>query len=463
MSLTGPVFLDGIIVLTIVVFVAVVLVWPRLTKRTPWHVGGRVGALLAVNVLVLLTAATQMNASYLFFSNWSDLSGALSGHIAHSAQSRGGNPRRAPELPVRGAAAPVAARPPAVTQPVSSNGTVTYTVHGRRSGLTGKILVRLPAGYRTSSPRERYPVLEAFHGYPGDPLSLVDVYDVPGFVDHLVQEHRMRDPLIVMPQIEIPNGVDTEGVNGPAGDPQVETWLTRDVPAWVGQHFKVIPNRDAWATIGLSAGGWIAAMAAVLHPAQYGAAIVLGGYFRPDFGSRYRPFSPTSPQGQRYDLVRQVTRHAPPVSVWVETSRADKLSYSTSSAFLQAARPPLAVHADVLKDAGHRASVWISQEQAALRWLGTDIRGFRATGSTPPHRITGTHLARPVHRPHRPHGPHRPRPPQRPHRSSSPPKHRRCTTASACRCSRPGRPARTRRATGGSRGTAGGVATDRTS
>ena len=164
MSLTGPVFLDGIIVLTIVAFVAVVWVWPRLTKRTPWHVGARVGALLMVNALVLLTAATQMNASYLFFSSWNDLSGALSGHIAHTAYHRGGDPRRAPQIHVRGAAAPVAAHPPAVTRPVTSNGLVSYTVHGRLSGLTGKILVRLPAGYRASSPHERYPGIEAFHG-----------------------------------------------------------------------------------------------------------------------------------------------------------------------------------------------------------------------------------------------------------------------------------------------------------
>jgi pimeloyl-ACP methyl ester carboxylesterase len=269
------------------------------------------------------------------------------------------------------------AHPPPITRPVTSNGLVSYTVHGPLSGLTGRVVVRLPTGYQSSPPRRRYPVLEGFHGYPSVPLSLVNVYDLPGFVDHLVHRHMMRDPVIVMPQIQFPGGVDTEGVNGPAGDPQVETWLTRDVPDWVAHHFKVMSNRDGWATIGYSAGGWVAAMATILHPAQYGAAIVLGGYFKVDFGPRYDPFSPTSPQGERYDLVRQVTRHAPPVAMWVETSHADQLSYSTSSAFLNATRAPMAVHAVVLKSAGHRASVWIEEEPKALHWLGHNVRGFR--------------------------------------------------------------------------------------
>jgi pimeloyl-ACP methyl ester carboxylesterase len=377
MSLTGPVFLDGVLVLTVAAFVAVVWAWPHLTKRTPWHVGGRVGALAMVNVLVLLTAATQMNASFLFFSSWGDLSGALSGHIAHTSLQRGGSARLAADATVHGTVAPVVAHPRALTRPVSPSGTVTYTVHGPLSGLTGRILVRLPQGYESSPPSMRYPVLEGFHGYPSSPVSWVKVYHLPRFVDHLVALHKLRDPLIVMPQIQIPKGVDTEGVNGLAGDPKVETWLTRDVPNWVGRHFKVIPNRNAWATIGYSAGGWVAAMATVLHPAQYGAGIVLGGYFRVDFGPFYDPFPPTSPQGLRYDLVRDITRHPPPVAIWMETSHADQLSYSSSAAFIRAAKPPLAVRAVVLQDAGHRSSVWIAQEPQALRWLGKNVEGFR--------------------------------------------------------------------------------------
>jgi enterochelin esterase-like enzyme len=375
MSLTGPFFLDGIIALTVASFIFVIWIWPRFTRRTPWHVAGRVGVLALVNALVLLTAATQLNATYLFFSNWADVQGAMTGHIDQKALHRGGNARHAPNHSVAGHAARVVGRAPAVTQPVGSDGLLSYTVHGARSGLTGMVLVSLPPGYTPSS-GQRYPVLEAFQGYPGSPLGWDKVYHLPTCVNQAVQAHEMRRPLIVMPQIEFPWGVDTEGVDGLSGQPQVDTWLTRDIPDWVSQHFAVSGNRNAWATIGLSAGGYVAAMATVLHPAQYGAGIVLGGYFRPEFGPHYAPFTATSPQGLHYDLTGRVADQPPPVSLWMETSHADLLSYASSMQFLHATRKPMAVHAVILQDAGHRASVWIAMEPPALRWLGKHVAGF---------------------------------------------------------------------------------------
>ena len=102
----------------------------------------------------------------------------------------------------------------------------------------------------------------------------------------------------------------------------------------------MIQNRNAWATIGYSAGGFVAAMATILHPAQYGAGIVMGGYFRPEFGPFYEPFPAKSPQGTYYDLIRVAAGRPPPVSLWVETSHADPLSYKSSAAFLHATRSP---------------------------------------------------------------------------------------------------------------------------
>ncbi|GAB7007328.1 hypothetical protein JCM18899A_48030 [Nocardioides sp. AN3] len=377
MSLTGPIFLDGIVLLTVAAFVAVVLLWPRLTPPTPWHVAGRAGALVLVNALVLLTAATQLNAAYLFFAGWGDLQGALTGHIAQTSLHRGGGERAAAEMAVAGQAAAVAAHPSALAQLAGATGVTKYWVHGAKSGLTGSVLVQLPTGYASkAAATERYPVIEAFHGYPSEPLNWIKVFHLPELVDSAVQAHALRAPLIVMPEIEIPQGVDTEGVNGSAGEPQVETWLTQDVPNWLGQHFRVIANRDAWTTIGYSAGGFNAAMATLLHPAQYGAGIVLGGYFKPEFGPFYRPFTSASPAGRYYDLVHAVAHNPPPVSLWMETSHADQASYGSSAQFLRAVRAPTAVHAVVLQNAGHRDSVWIALIPEALKWLGHNIRGF---------------------------------------------------------------------------------------
>jgi hypothetical protein len=67
--------------------------------------------------------------------------------------------------------------------------------------------------------------------------------------------------------------------------------------------------------------------------------------------------------------------------MWIETSHADVLSYSSSAQFLRATREPTAVHAVVLQNAGHRDAVWVALEPAALRWLGHNVAGFRPRGA----------------------------------------------------------------------------------
>jgi len=79
MSLTGPLLLGAIVVVTVAAFVVLVLLWPSLAGRSPGKVGARAGMLLGVNFLVLLTAATQLNAQFLFFADWTDLRGAFGG------------------------------------------------------------------------------------------------------------------------------------------------------------------------------------------------------------------------------------------------------------------------------------------------------------------------------------------------------------------------------------------------
>jgi S-formylglutathione hydrolase FrmB len=161
----------------------------------------------------------------------------------------------------------------------------------------------------------------------------------------------------------------------------METWLTVDVPNWVQRTFRVRPDRGSWATAGLSAGGWCAAMAALLHPARYGAAMVFGGYFHPEFGPLYVPFGPNSPQARRYDLVAFVRRSPPPLAMWMETSHSDKTSYRSSAAFLAAVRAPLSLQLVEFAHAGHSVLLWSQLVPQAVQWL-EGIGGFRP--SAPP-------------------------------------------------------------------------------
>ena len=156
------------------------------------------------------------------------------------------------------------------------------------------------------------------------------------------------------------------------------------MPSWVTHTFRVQTDRSSWAVIGLSAGGWCAAMAAMLHPAQYSAAIVMGGYFSPDFGPFYEPYPPGSPLAARYDLVALARRHPPPVAIWLETSHADPISYRSSAAFLKVTRPPLSVDAIVLQNAGHRLALWQAILPAHAGLARRERPGLRAGAVTRP-------------------------------------------------------------------------------
>src|SRR6478609_7029821 len=137
MSLTGSGFLFLVAALTVVAFVTLVVVWPALAGHGPVTVASRVGMLLLVNLLVLLTAATQLNAAFLFFADWTDLRGAFGGAPTVTAVARGGTAPRAASHAVAGTAARAATRLPPLPAGVGSAGVINYTVKGAASGLTG--------------------------------------------------------------------------------------------------------------------------------------------------------------------------------------------------------------------------------------------------------------------------------------------------------------------------------------
>jgi len=380
MTLTGPWFLGAIVVVTVAAFVVLVMRWPSLAGRRPSTIAARVGMLLTVNVLVLLTAATQLNAQFLFFTDWTDLRGAFGGATTSTALTRGGTASEATSKQVGGTAATAGGLlPPLPLGRMSPSGVISYTVTGPLSGITGTVMVQLPPGYTDGgNAAVRYPVIEAFQGYPGSVRSWIGGMDLGGVVAQQAAAKQMRLALVVAPQVEVPPGVDTECVNGSAGSPQLETWLAQDVPNWVTHTFRVQTDRASWAAIGLSAGGWCAAMVAMLHPAQYAAAIVMSGYFRPEFGPFYDAYPPGSPLAARYDLVNLTKRQPPPVALWLVTSHGDAVSYTSSAALLKAAKPPLAVHATVFQNAGHRVSLWQGLLPGSLTWLGANVSGFKA-------------------------------------------------------------------------------------
>jgi S-formylglutathione hydrolase FrmB len=382
MTLTGHLLLFIVLTFTLMTMAAVVVLWPRLSSPGPLPLLGRIGALLAVVVLTVLSSAVVLNDQFLFYVDWSDLL-SLGGQNSTSSISLAGAPVASvfgapqggelasdPNFPLPAAPQFFPALPGMST---IDPGVYAFVVQGSQSGLSGQVLVVTPQGYDASG-ATTYPVLIFPPTYPGSPEGTLKSSEIIKVTTSLEKQGRLAPSIIVLPTTSFPSARDSECVNWPSG-PAAETWMSVDVPTWLSQNFPVIHNRDAWATLGVSAGGYCAASTAMLHSDVFSAAISLGGYFTPQF-SGSPPFSASSPLGEQYDLIRGAGHRPPSIAVWVQTTKQDTESGPSTLAFIAAARPPLAVQAVVEQTGGHRWSIWRPVIEPALLWLGAVSPGF---------------------------------------------------------------------------------------
>lgn len=371
MGLTDSALPVVVAVLALAVFVLVALGWPH-PRRRGLRITVRALQALLLNGLVLVLAGVLMNDQYLFYVSWADLLGSGPEQVGHAVTAgdaaAGGRVHLGDAL--RGT---TAAALPALPSPGQRE--QSYTVTGASSGLTGQVIVLLPQGYDPTR-ATTYPVIESLSGYPGTPRSNFRGFALDTTFQDLVDRRAIRPPIIVMPQINTPNSLDTECVNAPGRTGlQTETWLAKDVPDWAAQHFHVALQRSSWAVMGFSYGGWCAAMLAMHHPATFGAAMSLMGYFRPEFGPAYDPL--TKGVGS-YDLAHLARTAPPPVSLWLMASKDDPTAYPQLVAFLKSVRAPMAVTSVVLRSGGHRVDTIPPVLPGMLAWLGSALPGFKA-------------------------------------------------------------------------------------
>jgi len=134
-------------------------------------------------------------------------------------------------------------------------------------------LVVLPPGYATSG--LRYPVVYFLHGLPAGPTA----YRSIAWVATAAQQTG-KQAIVVIPQ-----GTRTQN-----GDPEYHDWgpgrnwetaLAVELPTWVDTHYRTIATRSGRAILGLSAGGYGAAILDAHHPGRYAVMEAWSGYFRP--------------------------------------------------------------------------------------------------------------------------------------------------------------------------------------
>jgi enterochelin esterase-like enzyme len=240
--------------------------------------------------LVVLGAAAQVNAYFAQFPTPRALFGLppagqvdftelrLSPHPAHTSATV--------TAAGTGQALPLAARwrPPA---DLPAAGVVsTVVIPGPVSGFAARpAWVYLPPAALVRNP-PALPVLILLPGQPGSPRDWIDAGHLPAMMDRYATAHRGLAPVVVMPDplgsvLANPLCVDSRLGNA-------QSYLARDVPAWVRAHLPVNTDPRSWAIAGLSEGGTCSWQLAVNAPRTYPTFLDISGQAEPTLGSRAR-------------------------------------------------------------------------------------------------------------------------------------------------------------------------------
>lgn len=345
---------------------------PRRPAAGPGRaVARQTAGVLASIGLSILTLALVLNAVHGWYPTWTSLAGA--GRVVDSSTVGGpADPAPAPApwgsgMPDRVQADP-RANPALGEQDWAEPEQGRYlrvTIPGPQGDEGHNALVWLPAGYLSHTERY-YPVVLAFAGVPGSILAYSEEgMDIGRVIEELSGQRRMREAIVVVPDV-FPENLDTECVDAADGSVRTESWLTGSVVPWITTNLRAVGDRQAWATLGLSAGGWCATMLTMRHPDLFGHAVSMAGYFSPTFdGTAYRPENDPA-----YDLADIAARRAPEVRLWFWVAKDDQMPYESLLDFELDVRAPTSLTSTLLEAGGHTPAVWTSGLPVGLTWLG---------------------------------------------------------------------------------------------
>lgn len=233
--------------------VAAVLLCAARFPRHTWK--GRVLSALAMLGVILLSAV-QVNLYFGLNNTVADLLGTAVARIQPLEQSlkRASNSAPGP--------LPAAWKAP---DSMPTNGILRKAaIPGPVSGFNARdAYIYFPPAYQTT-PRPVLPVLVLFSGQPGGPADWLTGGQLRAQMDRFAEAHQGISPVTVVVD---PNG--SGSANTMCMDSRIapaDTYLSKDVPAWISENLDVSTDPKQWAVGGFSFGGTCAVQMGTAHP-----------------------------------------------------------------------------------------------------------------------------------------------------------------------------------------------------
>jgi enterochelin esterase-like enzyme len=367
--------------LLIVVFGAL-LWWLAVAKQLVFRV---LAACLAF-VPAMMFGVAAVNKYYDYYQNWNAA-------IADVTDQNAGV--QAPELPDHARAVGVRftkfmGEPIDISLAAQVGFTVRVMVHGTASGITRPVYVYLPPQYFQSAYQHyRFPAIELIHGFPGLPQDWITVMGVNTILLNLLQEHRAKPVVLVMPNANGGLRISLQCLNQVRG-PQDATYLAKDLPTRIAQMFRVQQPGPGWGIAGYSEGGFCAANLGLKFGSRFSYAGVLSGYFKPSnnlFGNPPRYVSPFggNKRLQRantpLDLLESLPVGAPVPEFWLGAGAADAADVKNAEVFEQLLRiRQPGVTLKLVPGGGHTAFTWRALLPPMLEWMTPGLAANSAKG-----------------------------------------------------------------------------------
>ena len=128
------------------------------------------------------------------------------------------------------------------------------------------VFVYLPPGYATS-PNRRYPVIYFLHGYAAHAETYWKSLDVPAAADADIANGSAHEMILVLPDAFTVYDGSMFSNSPTTGD--WETFIAKDLIAYMDSHYRTLANRDARGLAGHSMGGYGTVRIGMKHPEAF--------------------------------------------------------------------------------------------------------------------------------------------------------------------------------------------------
>ncbi|AJT66984.1 alpha/beta hydrolase [Streptomyces chattanoogensis] len=253
------------------------------------------------------------------------------------------------------------------------------TLHGPKSGFTGKVWVWAPPEYYDKrNARKGFPVMMALPGSYGYPVNYWIGSDLK-LEENLAQWSKDGTslPFIVVMPVLNPNDKQYYDGSDIPGQPKIGTWLSQDVPDLVRQNFRTLATRDAWAIMGSSSGGFAALKNVLQNPGTFKVAIPNGPDIVPDsplWNGHAREEQANNPEVLARRLI---ARGGPEVYLAFQDGSKEHTVLPKVRQFIaQYGHGPVRTRLQIVQDGTHSAGTYVQGlGEGTMQWVSAHMQG----------------------------------------------------------------------------------------